>query len=39
MSKPDSAHAKTFVAIAERIRDKVTAQDGARRQAPKIVMQ
>jgi ATP-binding protein involved in chromosome partitioning len=39
MSKPDSAHAKTFVAIAERIHAKVTAQDGARRQAPKIVMQ
>jgi ATP-binding protein involved in chromosome partitioning len=39
VSKPDSPHAKTFVAIAERIRDKVTAQDGTRRQAPKIVMQ
>ena len=39
VSNPDSAHAKTFVAIAERIRAKVTAQDGARRQAPKIVMQ
>jgi ATP-binding protein involved in chromosome partitioning len=39
VSKPDSAHAKTFVAIAERIREKVTAQDGTRRQAPKIVMQ
>jgi ATP-binding protein involved in chromosome partitioning len=39
VSNPDSPHAKTFVAIAERIRDKVTAQDGARRQAPKIVMQ
>jgi ATP-binding protein involved in chromosome partitioning len=39
VSRPDSPHAKTFVAMAERIRDKVTAQDGARRQAPKIVMQ
>jgi ATP-binding protein involved in chromosome partitioning len=39
MSKPDSAHAKTFVAIAERIHAKVTAQDSAGRQAPKIVMQ
>ena len=39
VSKPDSPHAKTFVAIAERIRDKVTAQDGTKRQAPKIVMQ
>ncbi len=39
VSRPDSPHAKTFVAIAERIRDKVTAQSGTRRQAPKIVMQ
>ena len=39
VSRPDSPHAKTFVAMAERIRDKVTAQDGTRRQAPKIVMQ
>ncbi|MEE9210718.1 MAG: P-loop NTPase, partial [Kiloniellales bacterium] len=39
VSHPDSPHAKTFVAIAERIRDKVTAQGGTRRQAPKIVMQ
>jgi ATP-binding protein involved in chromosome partitioning len=39
VSRPDSPHAKTFVAIAERIRDKVTVQGGAGRQAPKIVMQ
>ncbi len=40
VSRPDSEHAKTFVRIAERIRDKVvTAQGDARRQAPKIVMQ
>ncbi len=39
VSQPDSPHAKTFVAIAERIRDKVTVQGGAGRQAPKIVMQ
>jgi len=39
VSKPDSPHAKTFIAIAERIRGKVTEQDGTGRQAPKIVMQ
>jgi ATP-binding protein involved in chromosome partitioning len=39
VSRPDSPHAKTFVAIAERIRDKVKAEGGTRRQAPKIVMQ
>ena len=39
VSNPDSPHAKTFIAMAERIRDIVTAQDGTRRQAPKIVMQ
>ena len=39
VSRPNSPHAATFVAIAERIRDKVTAQGGTRRQAPKIVMQ
>ncbi len=40
VSRPDSEHAKTFVRIAERIRDKVAAAQGdARRQAPKIVMQ
>ncbi len=39
VSRPDSEHAKSFVRIAERIRDKVTAQGGTRRQAPKIVMQ
>ncbi len=40
VSRPDSEHAKTFVRIAERIRDKVAAAQGdARRQAPRIVMQ
>ena len=40
VSRPDSEHAKTFVRIAERIRDKVAvAQGDTRRQAPKIVMQ
>ncbi len=39
VSRPDSPHAKTFIAIAERIRDKVKAEGGPRRQAPKIVMQ
>ncbi len=39
VSRPDSPHAKTFVAMAERIRDKVTAPDATRRQAPSIVMQ
>ncbi|MCH9011705.1 MAG: iron-sulfur cluster carrier protein ApbC [Proteobacteria bacterium] len=40
VSRPDSENAKTFVRIAERIRDKVAATQGdARRQAPKIVMQ
>ncbi|MCH8926372.1 MAG: iron-sulfur cluster carrier protein ApbC [Proteobacteria bacterium] len=40
VSRPDSENAKTFVRIAERIRDKVAAAQGdARRQAPKIVMQ
>jgi ATP-binding protein involved in chromosome partitioning len=40
VSRPDSEHAKTFVQIAERVRDKVaTALGGAQRQAPRIVMQ
>ena len=40
VSRPDSEHAKTFVRIAARIRDKVVAAQGdARRQAPRIVMQ
>jgi ATP-binding protein involved in chromosome partitioning len=39
VSRPDSPHAKTFVAMAERIRDKVAAPDATRRQAPSIVMQ
>ncbi len=39
VSQPDSPHAKTFIAIAERIRDKVAAPDATRRQAPSIVMQ
>jgi ATP-binding protein involved in chromosome partitioning len=39
VSRPDSPHAKTFIAMAERIRDKVMAPDGTRRQAPSIVMQ
>ena len=40
VSRPDSENAKTFVRIAERIRDKVAAAQGdERRRAPKIVMQ
>ncbi len=40
VSRPDSEHAKTFVRIAERIRDKVAAGQGdAQRRAPRIVMQ
>jgi hypothetical protein len=39
VSRPDSPHAKVFVAMAERVRDKVTAPDSTRRQAPSIVMQ
>jgi ATP-binding protein involved in chromosome partitioning len=40
VSRPDSENAKTFVRMAERIRDKVTAAQGdARHQAPRIVMQ
>jgi ATP-binding protein involved in chromosome partitioning len=40
VSNPESENAKTFVRIAERIRDKLTAaQVGERHQAPKIVMQ
>jgi ATP-binding protein involved in chromosome partitioning len=40
VSRPDSEHAKTFVRIAERIRDKVMAAQGdAQRRAPRIVMQ
>jgi ATP-binding protein involved in chromosome partitioning len=39
VSRPDSAHAQTFVRMAERIRDKLAvAQGGEQRQAPKIVM-
>ena len=40
VSQPDNAHAKAYVAIAQRVWDKVSAglDDGAR-QAPKIVMQ
>ena len=40
VSKPESENAKTFVRIAERIRDQVAARlSGAERQAPTIVMQ
>jgi ATP-binding protein involved in chromosome partitioning len=39
VSQPDSPNAKTFVAIAERIRDKVADPGGTVRQAPSIVMQ
>jgi len=40
VSHPDSEHAKAYVAIAERIRDKLAAgHDGDRRAAPRIVMQ
>jgi len=40
VSHPDSEHAKAYVAIAERIRDKLAAgHDDARRAAPRIVMQ
>ena len=39
VSNPDSPNAKTFVAIAERIRAKLSARDGTQRQAPSIVMQ
>ncbi len=40
VSKPDSENAKTFVRMAERIRDQVAARlSGAEHQAPTIVMQ
>ncbi|MGF1610435.1 MAG: iron-sulfur cluster carrier protein ApbC [Kiloniellales bacterium] len=40
VSDPDNAHAKAFVAIAQRVWDKVSAGlEGGQRQAPKIVMQ
>jgi ATP-binding protein involved in chromosome partitioning len=40
VSQPDSAHAKAFVAIAEKIWDRVAAGPGGTvRQAPRIVMQ
>jgi ATP-binding protein involved in chromosome partitioning len=40
VSRPDSEHAQTYVAIARRVWDKVSASlGGAARQAPKIVMQ
>ncbi len=41
VSHPDAPTAKAFVAIAQRVWDKVSAQigDGGSRQAPKIVMQ
>ena len=39
VSQPDSAHAKTYVAIAQRVWDKVTAIMGQQRGAPKIIMQ
>jgi ATP-binding protein involved in chromosome partitioning len=37
ISQPDSPHAQAFMAIAERVRDKLAAQTG--HTAPKIVMQ
>ncbi len=40
VSQPDNSLARTFVAIAERIREKVGAARGAEpSQAPRIVMQ
>ena len=40
VSQPDNPHARAFVAIAERIRDKLGAARGAEAsQAPRIVMQ
>ena len=40
VSEPESAHAKTYVAIAERIWEKLSAgKSGQTRQAPRIVMQ
>jgi ATP-binding protein involved in chromosome partitioning len=39
VSQPDSAHAKTYVAIAQRVWDKVTAIMGQERGPPKIIMQ
>jgi len=40
VSHPDSEHAKAYVAIAERVRDKLAAgRDGGQRAAPRIIMQ
>jgi len=40
VSHPDSEHAKAYMAIAERVRDKLAAgRDGGQRAAPRIVMQ
>ncbi|MEO3428696.1 iron-sulfur cluster carrier protein ApbC [Pelagibius sp. CAU 1746] len=39
VSKPDTPNAQVFLAIAKRVWEKVSAQSGAGRQAPKIVMQ
>jgi len=40
VSHPDSEHAKTYMAIAAQVRDKLAAgQDGGGRAAPRIVMQ
>ena len=40
VSQPDNPHSRTFVAIAERLREKVAATRGAEAsQAPRIVMQ
>jgi ATP-binding protein involved in chromosome partitioning len=38
VSDPESAHARTFRAIAERVWDQVSGGTGAR-QAPRIVLQ
>jgi ATP-binding protein involved in chromosome partitioning len=39
VSKPDTPNAQVFLAIAKRVWEKVSAQSGAGRQAPNIVMQ
>ncbi|WP_193367756.1 iron-sulfur cluster carrier protein ApbC [Pelagibius marinus] len=39
VSKPDTPNAQIFLAIAKRVWEKVSAQSGAGREAPKIVMQ
>jgi ATP-binding protein involved in chromosome partitioning len=39
VSKPDTPNAQIFLAIAKRVWEKVSAQSGAGRQAPNIVMQ